>query len=167
VKEVPLTRGYVALVDDEDYPIAAAHKWYARDGGGQAVYARTNVRLPDGRTTTVDLHRLIVQAAPGTEWDHVNGIGTDCRRSNLRPCTHQQNHGNRPAQAGTSRYRGVSFRRRRGLWGASIGFDGRSRWLGYFRSEEEAARAYDAAARHYFGAFARLNFPEGQPALAS
>jgi hypothetical protein len=59
-------------------------------------------------------------------------------------------------RGGISRYKGVS--RNREKWQARIKVDGKQSHLGIFTDEEDAARAYDAAARELFGEFAYLNF---------
>jgi hypothetical protein len=63
----------------------------------------------------------------------------------------------------SSRYIGVSFHKKKGKWMAVIGYKGKNVWLGRFDNEIDAAKAYDAAAKKYYGEFARLNFPEGAP----
>jgi hypothetical protein len=87
--------------------------------------------------------------------------GLDNRRSNLRPATPSQNSGNarRPSD-NTSGFKGVTFYGRTGRWRAYIGGHLRQRHLGYFRTAEEAARAYDEAAIDTWGEFAHLNFPK-------
>lgn len=60
----------------------------------------------------------------------------------------------------TSKYKGVSFSKCRGKWRADIQLNGRKMSLGYFAFEEDAARAYDAAARKYFGTGAYMNLSD-------
>ena len=97
--------------------------------------------------------------------DHINHDKLDNRRGNLRLATHQQNKWNVPKQKHrdgrptSSQYKGVSLFKRNGRWTASIKVNDKSVRLGYFDTEEDAARAYDAAARQYFGEFAYCNFP--------
>ncbi len=92
--------------------------------------------------------------------DHRNTDLLDNRRANLRLATHSQNSCNsrRDKSNTLSRYRGVSFSKRKQKWFAAIRANGKKMWLGYFDSEEDAARAYDAAASKYHKEFARLNF---------
>jgi hypothetical protein len=95
--------------------------------------------------------------------DHTNTNSLDNRRSNLRLATPSQNSCNsRRDKSNTySRYRGVSFSKRKQKWFAAIRANGKKIWLGYFKTEIDAARAYDRAAREYHKEFASLNFPTG------
>jgi len=89
---------------------------------------------------------------------HINGCGLDNRKANLRPVTHAQNHQNRRKISGTtSRYKGVSWYKRRNRWHATIQINRKTKDLGYFEKEEDAAHAYDEAAKEAVGEFARLN----------
>lgn len=155
MREIPLTRGLRALVDDEDYTIVSAvGKWQAIESRG-GFYAAHNTRGP--RTY---MHRLLL---PGAELvDHINGDGLDNRRSNLRPADHSRNSMNsRAKKTGSSRYKGVAAHRSlTNPWRAQIKVAGKALALGAFSSQIDAARAYDIAAVQYFGEFARLNFPQ-------
>lgn len=162
MKEIPLSQGKVALVDDEDYDRLAAHNWYASKDG-RTYYARRR----DGRNgPTRVMHRVILDAEAQIEVDHINGNGLDNRRSNLRPCTRKENGRSRRATRKPgqhSAHKGVIYNVRAKKWRAYIYPDGRNTHLGYFKDEIDAALAYDAAAVRYFGAFARVNFPrEGE-----
>jgi AP2 domain len=94
--------------------------------------------------------------------DHRNRNGLDNQRKNLRPATKAENARNLPAmrKVATSRYKGVSLHTLNGRWRARIKTDTGRVSLGVYATEEEAARAYDAAARVYHGEFAYLNFPD-------
>jgi hypothetical protein len=92
--------------------------------------------------------------------DHINGIGVDNQRGNLQNCTAKDNHRNHRQFVGTSKYKGVYVEKGRKGWRADIRVDYKLRFLGRHPSELEAARAYDQAARIYFGEFALLNFPD-------
>lgn len=160
MKEIPLTRGYVAIVDDEDYEKVARFKWRAQGrSGGNLIYASRS--LPRPSKAVVLLHREILGAGPGEEVDHIDGDGLNCRRANLRRALHSSNLGNaRKRQRGqTSQFKGVSYSRVARAWHAYIGVMGKKLHLGTYGIEADAARAYDAAARLRFGEFARLNFP--------
>jgi hypothetical protein len=160
--EIPLTQGLVALIDDEDEE-QARFKWFAA-ASGPAIYAARNARVAEraaGAPSFIRLHRAIMQASRGQEVDHVNGDTLDCRRANLRLATRTQNMQNRGRQRnGASGFKGVSKWKANPGWIAQITILGKRVYLGSFGTPEEAARAYDAAAREAFGVFARLNFRE-------
>jgi hypothetical protein len=162
VKEISLSRGYFALVDDDDYErVMAAGPWHACPRG-RTAYGQHNVRCDTARGwTTQGLHQFI------TDWsyvDHENGNGLDNQRSNLRQSTAAQNSHNRRTRIdSTSGFKGV-FKQAGCMskpWRAQIALSGKKKHLGMYATPEEAARAYDAAAAELFGEFARLNFPWG------
>ena len=158
---IPLTRGFVALVDAKDIPLVSGSLWLAHESSRGRIYAARNA---PGRGI-IYLHRVI-GCAP--RLDHINGDTLDCRRVNLRPATVIENNRNSAAKHARrvspmpSRFKGVSWEKRRHAWVAYIGEGGRHHYLGLHKDEEAAARAYDAAAIDRYGEFARLNFPEVQ-----
>lgn len=163
VKEIQLTQGKVALVDDDDFERVSMHKWHAAKGRAAAHvlwYARTRDKNADRK---IPLHRFILGLERGQLIDHKDGDGLNCQRENLRPATNEQNGANRSKQFSASRFKGVTAWRCRGdfKWRAQIQHLGKGTHLGLFDSEEDAARVYDAKAREFFGEFARTNFAEG------
>lgn len=157
--EIPLTRGLFAKIDDDDLPLVLGRAWSAHDGQ-RTTYARAALARKSGKSPRVYMHRVIIGAAPGVEVDHINGDGLDNRRANLRIATRSQNLGNmsKPSTGKSSQYKGVTWLPNRKKWAARIRNNGRTRHLGVFLSELDAARAYDLAAKERFGEFARLNF---------
>lgn len=153
VKQVPLSQGKHALVDDSDYVALSRHRWYFHNG-----YAIRNVTL-DGRNTTVAMHREVMglEAGDPRDVDHKNLAKADNRRCNLRVSDKHGNQHNQRARGGTSRFKGVSWREEVSRWQAHIGYCGVRLSLGLFDIEEDAACAYDAAAEWFFGEFARPN----------
>ena len=152
-------RDGIALVDDEDKDLVSGHEWRSMKVGTR-VYVYATIA---GRR--VYLHRLITGKAPngrgGGDIDHINGNGLDNRRCNLRLATRSQNSANKPGRSGgTSKFKGVSLDRKTGFWAAHISHERKPRYLGYYATEEDAARAYDHAAFEVFGEFGRLNFPD-------
>lgn len=152
MKEIQLTQGKVALVDDADFELVAAHKWNAAKRKN-SWYAQSYA----GGDKRIHMHRLIMDF-PEMEVDHINGNGLDNRRENLRLATRTQNNrNNRGHVAATSRFKGVSWSVERQKWFACIGVDGKTIPLGRYADEKEAAQAYNVAAKKLWGDFARLN----------
>lgn len=165
LKTITLTQGKVALIDDEDYERISKHNWcYNR--------AINTAERAGHAKSTILMHREVMNAPANSEVDHRDGDELNNRRStNLRLCTHLQNsHNRRKAKMASSKYKGVTFTThcRGRSWQASIKlqdiFSGSyNKFLGYFAVEEDAARAYDKAARYHYKEFAALNFPgEGE-----
>ena len=152
---VELSQGKNTLVDIDDLPIIASHKWCFVAGG----YAFTSVRDQNGKRGKMYLHRLLLGLTdPATHADHKNGDRLDNRRSNLRPATRAQNMQNQGLSArNNSRYKGVSYYTRDGNYRAEITVDGKRQHLGYYPDAESAARAYDAVATELHGSFAPIN----------
>jgi hypothetical protein len=156
-REIPLGGGLVALVDSEDYDRLGIYRWHALRSP-HTTYAKREIWNHCEREYRL-LHREVMDAPPGIEVDHRNGNGLDCRKENLRTATRSQQNQNKRGWA-ASGYKGVYPQSRSTRWQARIKFAERYTSLGTFDTPEEAARAYDAAAREHFGEFARLNFPD-------
>src|SRR3990167_7117239 len=156
MKTIELTQGEVAIVDDADYDYLSQWNWSLyRKTGRRSYYAQRSMPLPDGRKTTIQMHRHILSAPIGVQIDHVNGNGLDNQRCNLRLCTHAENRRNMDAYRNcTSGYKGVHWHRQRKKWRAVINYQKKSISLGLYKNKEEAAIAYDEAAKKYFGKFA-------------
>lgn len=156
-KQIQLSQGKVALVDDEDFDRLAPHKWYVRkDKHGKYYALRSAWGL---MRKTVYMHREIIGAPRGMIVDHVNGNALDNQRSNLRLCTNSENMCNRGKQTdNTSGYKGVTWNSHRRRWQAQIKLNGKMVQSGRFDTPEDAARAYDEAARKHHGEFAKTNF---------
>jgi hypothetical protein len=156
--EIPLSKGYFAVIDADDADLVNQYKWYAETPRSRNVYAARNFRVAEGRSGIQYLHSFI-SGYPMA--DHINGNGLDNRRENLRDATPSQNCYNAPIRRDSSSgFKGVSPCKQTGRWQVRISANGRNRRIGRYRTAEEAARAYDEAARNLHGLFARLNFPE-------
>lgn len=156
-KEIPLSQGKVALVDDADFEWLSQWKWQY-DKNGYVV--RSEYWYDDAgkrHSRKVMMHRFILNAPKGIQVDHRFHNRLDNRRSEIRLVTPLQNHVNsRPVRNSSSQYKGVS-RYPKGGWRASIMVNKRRRHLGIFANETDAALAYNAAASEAWGEYAWLN----------
>lgn len=154
---IPLTRGYVALVDAEDYARFGHLRWCAmpmqRSSG---VYAHRGMWENGKKCRTILLHRAILDASPSQIVDHINGDTLDNRRSNLRITDRYGNARNRRVPVGTSGFTGVKPRGAR--WVGCVKTLGRLHYTKSFPSPVLAAAARDVLARQLHGEFAVLNF---------
>lgn len=162
MKEIPLTQGKFAFVDDEEYKRLSRYKWSAHKSGNM-YYATCTVYLGGGRKhgkfKHIKMHRLIMNPPTDMQIDHINCDGLDNRKVNLRICTLSENIRNSKSRKGTSRFKGVYWIPSRRKWRGGITFEGKKICLPRFKSEIEAAKAYDRVAIRYFGEFAYTNFP--------
>lgn len=151
-KEIFLTQGKVALVDDADYDWLNQFKWYAsRSRQSETFYAMRDT--PENVTIPMHCEILGIKGV-----DHRNGDGLDNRTFNLRPATHSQNNCNRGAYANNkSGYKGVCWIENREKWLMTIQVDKTRVHGGYFNTAIEAAAAYNYLAKKLHGEFAFLN----------
>lgn len=158
MKEIPLTRGKVALVDDEDFDRLNAFKWQASSRYGTTFYAVRYARIA-GKDRQKKMHREILGLTdPRIHVDHKDRDGLNNTRANLRQANCSQNARNRgPKPGSTSRFLGVCWSKKSQKWQAGISVNKKQIHIGIFSSEIEAATARDVAARKYHGEFAALN----------
>lgn len=160
-KEIELSQGYKAIVDDEDFEYLSQFEWNARVVSG-TQYAKRSFKV-DGKGTTVNMHREIMKCPKNMMVDHINGNGLDNRKENLRICTRSQNlmNSQNPKDAKTSKYKGVCFNKQTKtngkVWRSEIRLNKKAIFLGAFYEEKDAAKAYNEAALKYFGEFAKIN----------
>lgn len=157
-KEILLTQGKVAIVDDGDFEELNKHKWWTNRYGNRWYAGR--IEYQNGKAITFLMHRYIMNAPKGMEVDHKNDDGLDNTRENLRLATSSQNKCNiskRVTNKGA--FKGVYWYVNRQKWQVYIQVNGKTVYIGSFNTAEEGARAYDKAAVQYHGEFARLNFP--------
>ena len=158
MKQVPLTQGYIAIVDDEDFEKIKHHKWSITSNKEKThVYARAKIA---GKT--IKLHRYILGLTDKSMVvDHIDHNGLNNTRSNLRVCTLKENQANqKPKKNAASKYRGLAWNKQRLKWQVSIKVNGVQKYLGIYKNEDEAARVYDKHAKIQYGEFAYLNFKD-------
>jgi hypothetical protein len=177
---ISLTQGKFAMVDDEDFDLLNQYKWHILYCGkiGYTSYALTSIKeFKAQKKTSISMHRLIMgcKKFDSKIIDHKDGNGLNNQKHNLRVCNRSENGKNRKAKnnkKGKSKYLGVYLRIRnrkyktaRGIkectdtpvWQSQIRFNGKAHHLGNFKTEIDAAKAYNDAALKYHGKFSRLN----------
>lgn len=168
MKEIKLTRGQVALVDDEDFEYLNQWKWQAMKWHKLDNYYATRTvfekRIIDGEIWTkrksIKMHRFIMKAKDDLLVDHKDGNGLNNQKSNLREATPSQNLQNRRPYSTTLRktkFKGIIQRGLSGQWQSHIKLNGKNISLGTYATEIEAAFVYNEAAKKHFGVFAWLN----------
>ena len=149
MKKIQLTRGQVALVDDEDFEYLNQWLWTAQPNGSN-YYAL--------RYKHIWMHRVIMKTPKGMYTDHINHNGLDNRKANLRICSRSQNLRNQKlSKNNTSGYKGVHWKKNQRKWLSKISLNGTQLVLGLFTAKKEAAKVYNEAAKKYYGAFAYQN----------
>ena len=161
---------YSATVDDDLYDDLIKYNWSISSNG----YAQRRTLKPDGKESTISMHRQIMKLTFGDSdyVDHINGNRLDNRKSNLRLCTHTENlHNSKLSKRNKSHAKGVFHQRveyetKNGLicqhyWRVSIMFNRKNIFLGTFTYDsdgfERAKNTYNKAAIKYYGQFAYLN----------
>jgi hypothetical protein len=162
--EIPLTRGYVALVDEVDADfLLEMGRWHVSvKPNARTAYARHSRtiggrRENGGRSVTYAMHRVILERVlgyPPQFADHRDGNGLNKTRDNLRNATPRQNNANRRTQLNNkSGHPGLFYRKEWNAYDVSIRFEGKSQHLGRFRDRDEAIAVYRAAHVRLFGEF--------------
>jgi len=161
-RRIRLTQGKYANVDPDDYHKLAKYKWHAAKRG-RTFYVERVIRAKNGKQLSIAMHRQVIIVPDNLFVDHINHNGLDNRKANLRPATLIQNVRNRAKynnRAYGSKYKGVIWHKEHKLWQAQIRVNRKPIFLGSFKNELQAAKAYDKAAKKYHGEFAALNFPK-------
>lgn len=167
-KRIKLTRGKVAIVDEDDFERLCGYSWHY-EGSSKKQYASRKIYVKGTykigkKQKTIRMHTDVMGVPPkGYVIDHINGNSLDNRKSNLRICLFSQNaknQKNRTHYKGkkcSSIYKGVSWHKKSKKWIAYIMVDYKCIYLGTFSDEKEAGKEYNKNASIYFGEFARLN----------
>jgi hypothetical protein len=159
-RKIKLAKGFYTLVDPEDYESLSKCHWRLRESKPGQFYAAA---IEDGQI--VCLHRWIMNAPAGMVVHHKDGNGLNNTKSNLEIITITQNNRccRKTSKPKSSKYKGVAFIKARKKFHARIEYNGTTKFLGYFKNEDDAARVYDEAAKIYHGRYAVLNFPPEMP----
>lgn len=146
MKEIPLTKGFVTVVDDDDFTELSQHKWLANVSISGRVYAQRRLKI-GGKWKHEYMHRRLLGEPQDLDVDHINGDSLDNRRVNLRACSRSENLIN-----SINASRGAFFDKRTRKWFARISHNGKRYFLGRFPSQQEAIAAIaEARATHRVG----------------
>ena len=157
MKEIQLTQGKVALVDDDDFEYLNQWKWYSSNIRGK-FYVGRSITVSKYKRKHILIHRFIMNPDKGMVIDHLDGNPLNNQKKNLRICTHEDNMRNcKISIKNTSGYKGVYFDKKNNTYKSAIKFNKETIYLGYYIDPIDAARAYNTAAIKYFGEFANLN----------
>ncbi len=163
-RKINLGDSLFTIVDPDVFYLLNKFNWCARKSHGN-IYAVRFVNDTNKDSKISSMHRVIMNPPPGFLVDHKNNNTLDNTKANLRLATPLQNQFNKKktSKKTSSKFIGVSFVKHYRKWDSRISRNHKRIFLGYFLSEIDAAKAYDAAAKKYHGEFARLNFPEKAP----
>jgi len=147
-----------AQVDDSDFEFLNSFMWYGQPQLTGKYYAVRQSLLENGKQRTVRMHMVIMNTPKGKHTDHKDGDGLNNQRNNLRICTPGQNQMNKIGSKNvTSKYKGVWYCKNKKGWMVAIRAYNKRMPIGRFKTEENAAIAYNIFAEKYHGEFANYN----------
>ena len=157
MKLIPLTKGFFAKVDDEDFERLSKFKWQVNNPSKSKhiTYAKRTDRTNGSKS--VSMHREIMRPPEDMDVDHIDGNGLNNQKCNLRLASPFQTCQNRKNRNHATPYKGVSFNRGDRKFQVSITVNGKRKHLGLFCDAKEAAVVYDREALLHFGEFALTN----------
>lgn len=155
--QIPLTQGFVAIIDPLDEDLAH-HHWFAASNGQDRVYAQRRVKGQTLRLYRIIMERMLERSLDATELvDHIDNNSLNNRRTNLRLATRDQNMANSKRNArNQSGYKGVYRHSSGNKWVAQIQIGTTPTYLGLFDTAELASAAYNKTLKDAYGEYARL-----------
>jgi len=163
MKEIELTHGYVALVDDEDFERININNFFVKICP-HTNYACTGMYI-NKKSKHKFMHHLILNIKNAREnkieVDHIDGNGLNNQKHNLRICNKSQNCMNQKLRkTSTTKYKGVSWHKAANKFESHITINRKKKYLGLYNTDIEAAKVYDINAKELFGEYAYLNFKQ-------
>ena len=155
MKEIILYKNKgICLIDDEDYNLLSKFNWTLHHDG----YAQISIKI-NNKWGVKFMHQLLINTPKGMETDHIDHNKLNNQKFNLRIVTNSQNNMNRLKQNGeySSKFKGIYWHKRDEKWYAQIRFNKKYYYLGSFKNEIDAAKAYNNKAKELFGKYACLN----------
>jgi len=140
MREIPVAGGYMAKVDDVDFPQLNKSKWHIHRSG-RNLYAVSRL---GGRNEMMHRVILCIKKGEGTV-DHIDGDGLNNQRANLRIVSHSVNMRNR-AHHRVNKF-ALGTTECNGSYKAQIWIDGKTRYIGIFKTQKAAHEAFKKADR--------------------
>jgi hypothetical protein len=167
MKEIQLSQGKVALVDDDDFGVLNQYVWSAyKDCHTFYAVGRFKIR---GNRKMVKMHHIIIgHPLPGYVCDHIDGNGLNNQRHNLRFLTYRESCLNRRNVSRMSKYPGVVWMNKQKKWASQLWIKGKHKYLGLYSTEEDAFIAYMTIVKKenpQFNTNFRIFDPDGIDAL--
>lgn len=163
----PLNKGFKVKIDKEDLERVSKYQWRVLQKESGRFKVITSIKTEKGNRT-LSLGQFLMNPPPGKMVYPRRFVeGLDYRKSNLVVCTMKERQRLLPKKRkeGSSQFKGVSYMAKTKKWRATIKVDGKAIYLGTYESEIEAAKAYNKAAKEYFGEHAYQNQVTSRPKL--
>jgi hypothetical protein len=154
MKQIILTRGKVAIVDDDEYDNLSRYKWCADIACNGRTFYAVRVKQEKNKIRKIYMHREILKCPNGLMVDHKDMNGINNLKSNIRICTKSQNMFNSPRRKNNkSGIKGIYFRKDTGKYTAEIVENKNKHCLGCFDTIDEAKNIIESARKFYHKEF--------------